>query len=1273
MAVNTQKLLPASKSGGLALRTSRITVTPKEKERGGALVKSEGGGLSKEIFQMKTKVLKLQGAVNKNNKENQKEQDDKRKISEKEERAKREKKFETRGVKGIGLPNIVSRLPGGNIVDMIKRYLGFTFLGWLVGRYDELMPKLEKFMSIVKPVFEGLVFVTTSITKGVYAFVESGYKAYDKVSGLLKENFGANAEKTFNDFSGHLNKLLSGAIIAAMLVASTAPKGPKGLPGRTTPKGLTPSKPTGSKPSMGGYRSPGQARAGGFALEQARKKATQTSLTQSAKPVASKAGRFAKFGGGRIPIIGPLLTFGIRTMIYGERPEKAAAAAVGMGIGQAIGTFIGGLGAGALGLGTFGMGAVLAPLIIGAGSIIGGLVGEWIGAALYDFVAGSGGKNKKGSKKASGGTVGSKSTVVKKIKTTPTRKKVTPQQTSPGKDIGGKYKIEEFYGTERFKPDDPTNTQTRGEEIVKRLEKSSQSVKKLPVDWVASIGGAFIDLTLGQKPDRKLASDIAASFGSFVDAAINDQVSATTGQITKALFGMANGGSLPANNNKEIAKRIEKNIEQRLQTIFDQASNETLKNIKPESMMKTAEELREMQDRSRGRQGGGGGTGGGGGGEFSPLDYENLESGNISSMAGKAQVLYDEFRNIGYTDEAAKRLIAEIGREGGFSNKNLFGTHTDPAAGITNQGMISWNQTRRDALLKAAKSAGVLDSNGNLKQTAEALRFQARFLANEVPLYSKELNRLMRDDAATGSKISQLLKDKYIRYRTDQGYSGGPDPDFGSAKTKEWYNRMTPGLKLSSRRFLPMTGQSGSVSYSGQKNYPLATSYSPFTTRIGDPTIISGKGFRESTGTVHAGIDISARSGTPLFAYTSGTVVRSGDFGDGYGYVVEYRDSKGNLHFYAHMKNDPNLRPGTKIKEGQKIGEVGSTGRSQGPHLHWEIRNKNGVLVDPTKFTTENPLSSLTENAKPKGQQRKFDILIPLDHVPPHLRGKFPDKNDGKTFEGSKQLGADGRERQYQDLIAGYMAGEFKRLGRTVRVVKPEDFRSYEEYDNFITNQSKTGSTILPLHLDAPRSAGGKGFLTRIQKNDALDRKIADTVNPVLQKWSQIFKLQSGFAGTDTDENKTIRLAGDAPASLVELGSLVELEKRFGKNFPSHPQYRKFLQELASGVSSTIVKPQSQPPRENRPISTQEAFRRAMPAAKSYNVESIRRAQSAITSKKPKRSWYDPRGWFGLEGGGAAMSSNQPKSTYSTLNRTGTLKHDTSDGHVIVLYQPIYT
>ncbi len=97
----------------------------------------------------------------------------------------------------------------------------------------------------------------------------------------------------------------------------------------------------------------------------------------------------------------------------------------------------------------------------------------------------------------------------------------------------------------------------------------------------------------------------------------------------------------------------------------------------------------------------------------------------------------------------------------------------------------------------------------------------------------------------------------------------------------------------------------------------------------------------------HRGIDIEAPSGTPVRAFMDGKVVFSGKKG-GYGNLVVIRHNDGKETYYAHLK-EINVRAGEIVKGGEVIGKVGSTGRSTGPHLHFEIRvNKNPV--NPERF-----------------------------------------------------------------------------------------------------------------------------------------------------------------------------------------------------------------------------------------------------------------------------------------------------------------------------------
>ena len=98
---------------------------------------------------------------------------------------------------------------------------------------------------------------------------------------------------------------------------------------------------------------------------------------------------------------------------------------------------------------------------------------------------------------------------------------------------------------------------------------------------------------------------------------------------------------------------------------------------------------------------------------------------------------------------------------------------------------------------------------------------------------------------------------------------------------------------------------------------------------------------------MHAGIDLSSPSGTPIYATADGVINRAEWFG-GYGNMVEIDHGKGIATRYGHMSRIA-ARPGSPVKRGELIGYVGSTGRSTGNHLHYEVRI-DGHAVNPMPF-----------------------------------------------------------------------------------------------------------------------------------------------------------------------------------------------------------------------------------------------------------------------------------------------------------------------------------
>src|SRR5207244_3684327 len=101
---------------------------------------------------------------------------------------------------------------------------------------------------------------------------------------------------------------------------------------------------------------------------------------------------------------------------------------------------------------------------------------------------------------------------------------------------------------------------------------------------------------------------------------------------------------------------------------------------------------------------------------------------------------------------------------------------------------------------------------------------------------------------------------------------------------------------------------------------------------------------------MHEGIDIATGMGTPVRAPADGTVVFAGQEG-GYGHVLVLDHGYGLKTRYGHLQSI-NVKLGEKVKRGQFVAAVGNTGRSTGPHVHYEVR-VNGVADNPRKFILE--------------------------------------------------------------------------------------------------------------------------------------------------------------------------------------------------------------------------------------------------------------------------------------------------------------------------------
>ncbi len=111
--------------------------------------------------------------------------------------------------------------------------------------------------------------------------------------------------------------------------------------------------------------------------------------------------------------------------------------------------------------------------------------------------------------------------------------------------------------------------------------------------------------------------------------------------------------------------------------------------------------------------------------------------------------------------------------------------------------------------------------------------------------------------------------------------------------------------------------------------------------------ITSGFGYRR--GRFHAGVDIPGPVGSPIVAVQEGVVIFAGNAGDGYGNRVDIRHPNGIVTRYAHG-HQIYVSKGQYVQQGQVIMSRGNTGRSTGPHLHFEVRPGGGAPVDPRPY-----------------------------------------------------------------------------------------------------------------------------------------------------------------------------------------------------------------------------------------------------------------------------------------------------------------------------------
>ncbi|MGY4827960.1 M23 family metallopeptidase [Sphaerotilaceae bacterium SBD11-9] len=200
---------------------------------------------------------------------------------------------------------------------------------------------------------------------------------------------------------------------------------------------------------------------------------------------------------------------------------------------------------------------------------------------------------------------------------------------------------------------------------------------------------------------------------------------------------------------------------------------------------------------------------------------------------------------------------------------------------------------------------------------------------------------------AIGERVSGLagVKPEEMKQMNPRGGQGGP---FVPARkpSLEQLNSMVASLDEAAEQSTDVFTMIESRLFEKRLTSLMVPNSPPIIGTVG-----SGFGFRSDPfsgrAALHTGLDFPADVGTPIMA-AAGGVVRSTDFHPAYGNLLEIDHGNGLTTRYAHTSKIL-VKAGDLVKRGQVVAQVGTTGRSTGPHLHFEVMVE-GVLQDPAKF-----------------------------------------------------------------------------------------------------------------------------------------------------------------------------------------------------------------------------------------------------------------------------------------------------------------------------------
>jgi murein DD-endopeptidase MepM/ murein hydrolase activator NlpD len=258
-----------------------------------------------------------------------------------------------------------------------------------------------------------------------------------------------------------------------------------------------------------------------------------------------------------------------------------------------------------------------------------------------------------------------------------------------------------------------------------------------------------------------------------------------------------------------------------------------------------------------------------------------------------------------------------------------------------------WSQARRASLDDlAVLSASVSEQAESIERAQQVANEQVKSLASRVGRIQARITRL----DALGKRLTEVASLRRGEFDFDAAPAlGGPEsgPATAGRFTVAPIEELLGGLELAVQDRQRQLGALETVIRSRR----LASLLLPTGLPVESGYISSGFGSRVDpfTGSEepHEGLDLAAAPGTPVLAAATG-IVSYADHGGSYGMLVEITHGGGYVTRYAHNASIL-VQPGETVSQGDTIALLGSTGRSTGPHLHFEVL-RDGEPVDPLQY-----------------------------------------------------------------------------------------------------------------------------------------------------------------------------------------------------------------------------------------------------------------------------------------------------------------------------------